>query len=170
MENMNIWAVDRRITEIGDKAEDPETGEILDEVLYAELEALQMARPEKIENLALWIKDLQAFAADLKEEKLAIAKRQAQVEAKAEKLKGWLMHFLDGEKPKSAKYQVRYTSTTTVVVLDQTAAVDWLMENGHEDVVKVEVTVRKDELKKLLKGGAVVPGADLATGVSMSVK
>jgi|GEM_PF-343349 len=170
MVEMSIWQIDRRMLEIGDRAEDPETGEILDEELYAELEALEMARPEKIENLALWIKDLQAFAADLKEEKLALAKRQGQVEAKAEKLRGWLMQFLHGEKPKSAKYQVRYNTTQAAVVTDEQAAIDWLWDNGYEEAVKVDTSVKKDALKKILKGGADVPGACLEERVSMTVK
>ena len=170
MDEMNIWQIDRRMKEIDYKAEDQETGEILDEILYAELEALQMARPEKVENLALWIKDLQVFADDLKAEKMAIAKRQAQVERKVEKLKGWLQVFLDGEKPKSPRYQVRYTTTSSVVLSDEPETVNWLVDHGYDDAVKIDVSVRKDEVKKLLKGGADVPGASLEERVSMSVK
>ena len=44
---------------------DPETGELMD---YDAFEALQMARDDKIEGMALWYKDMVAEAKAIKEE------------------------------------------------------------------------------------------------------
>lgn len=56
---------------------DQETGEIID---IEALDALMMQRTEKIEGIALYIKNLTADAADYKAEKEAFAARETQGE------------------------------------------------------------------------------------------
>ena len=62
---------------------DQETGEMIDP---DRLEALFMERNQKIENVALWIKNLQSDALAFKAEKEAFAARQKAAEAKVESL------------------------------------------------------------------------------------
>ena len=59
---------------------DEETGEITN---LDELDALQMERDEKIENIALWVKNLTADAAAIKAEAQNLTKRQKAAENKA---------------------------------------------------------------------------------------
>ena len=53
----NLFEIDRAIMDAMEKCIAPETGEI-DGEIYTELEALQMERTKKIENIACWIKNL----------------------------------------------------------------------------------------------------------------
>ena len=75
---MNIYEIEQAITDLVD----PETGEITD---FEALDALSMARDEKIENVALWTKNLNAEAKAIREEEKALAEYQRKRDlAKAE--------------------------------------------------------------------------------------
>ena len=80
---MNLYEIDNAILECVDM----ETGEIVD---TEKLAALQMERDQKIENIGCWIKNLNADAKALKEEKDNLAARQKAVENKAASLKEYL--------------------------------------------------------------------------------
>lgn len=56
---MNLYEIDKAIL----ACIDPETGELIDE---AALQDLQMERTQKIKNVALWLKNLNASAAAYK--------------------------------------------------------------------------------------------------------
>ena len=74
--NMNIYDIDKAIEACVDK----ETGEIID---AEALDKLKMERDQKIENVACWAKNLEAEAKAIKEERMALAKRQLAAESKA---------------------------------------------------------------------------------------
>jgi len=84
-----LYEIDRAILE----CVDPETGEVEDIELLNEL---LMERDEKIENVACWIKNLNAEAEALKEERDKLTERLRVKEQKAESLKHWLAYHLDG--------------------------------------------------------------------------
>ena len=77
---MKLYEIDQALVDLVDN----ETGEIIDIEVF---DSLQMERDEKIESIALYIKDLKAEAEALKAEKLAFAERQKVAENKAESLK-----------------------------------------------------------------------------------
>lgn len=62
---MNLYEIDQAIL----ACIDPETGELIDE---AALVSLQMERADKIRNVALWVKNLNASVVALKAERDAI--------------------------------------------------------------------------------------------------
>ena len=62
---MPLYEIDQSIKALVD----PETGELLD---YEAFARLQMEREAKLENIALWIKDLRAKAEEIKAEKAAV--------------------------------------------------------------------------------------------------
>ncbi len=61
----SLFEVNKAIMDAWEACVDPETGEI-DESKYAEMEALQVERDEKIENIACWVKNLTSDAAQIK--------------------------------------------------------------------------------------------------------
>lgn len=153
---MRLYEIDEAIL----SCIDPESGEIID---AEKLDALQIERDEKLENVALWIKDLTAEAAALKAEKQAFADRQKAAETRAESLKKWLSQALDGEKFKTTKVAVSFRKTQSVQVSDI-----WELE---EKFVKVpEPTADKAAIKAAIKAGEDVKGAVLIDSVSISVK
>ena len=77
---MTLYEIDQAIQGLVD----PETGELMD---YEAFAALQMDRDAKIENMALWYKDLMADAKAIKEEADTLNERRKALENKAERLK-----------------------------------------------------------------------------------
>ena len=163
---MTIYEIDERIAELVD----PETGELLD---YEAFAALQMEREAKIENMALWYKDLIADAKKIREEEKALAERRKSAEAKAERLKGYLDTALAGESYKSAKVAVTYRKSTALEIApeDESTVIEKLETCGLDNcLVYTAPRISKTELTKALKSGAVVPGAELVERNNIQVR
>lgn len=139
---------------------DMETGEIINEEL---LNSLQMERDAKIENVALWIKELKAEAEALKAEKLAFAERQKVAENKMESLKKWLVYALNGEKFKSVRASVTFRTSDKVEIAD----IDKL-DKAYLRYKEPEAD--KDAIKKAIKEGQEVAGATLVPSTSVIIK
>lgn len=153
---MTLYEIDQKLLDCIDL----ETGEILNE---ERLNELQMERNEKLEKVALWIKELNAEADALKAEKQAFADRQKAAENKAESLKKWLADALAGEKFKTTKVMVSFRKTKSVEVSDIFAL--------DENYVKYsEPTADKAAIKKAIEAGEIVKGAQLVEGTSISIK
>ena len=76
----NLYELERALAEF-ELEIDEETGEILN---ADELDALQMERDIKIENIALWIKNLKADAEAYKKEKESFYQKERAAKNKAE--------------------------------------------------------------------------------------
>ena len=152
----NLYEIDTQITECFDT----DTGELLD---AEKLENLMIEKENKLENVALWIKNLKADAAMYKAEKTAFAERQAAAERKAESLTEWLKNALNGQKFKTEKAEVSFRKTSKVEVLDI-----WEL---NEDFVKYsDPTPDKAAIKRAIKAGEEVKGAKLIDDISMTIK
>ena len=137
---------------------DAETGE----VDTAKLDKLTMLRDEKLENIALWIKDLKAEAEALKAEKLAFAARQQAAEHRAESLKNYLTGFLHGEKFKTTRCAISFRKTESVKITNE-------LELPPE-FTTVEIKADKNAIKQAIKNGQTVTGAEIVEGISCSIK
>ena len=144
---------------------DLETGEVID---TERLDALQMERDAKIENVALWIKDLKAEAEAIKAEKMALAERQKVAENKAESLKKWLAYALDGQKFSTAKCAVSVRKTEKVEISD--VGMIRLMKEHDELLTYKEPEPNKTAIKQALKDGLTVQGVQLVQNVSTIIK
>ena len=158
---MKLYEIDNAILECIDF----ETGEIVD---TDRLEALKMEREAKIENVALWIKDLKAEAEAIKVEKLALAERQKVAENKAESLKKWLAYALDGEKFSTARCSVSFKKTEAVEVTEEGIA---NLMKKHDDLLKYKAPEPdKIAIKQAIKDGLNVDGVQLVQNVSTIIK
>ena len=161
---MNLYQIDSALAE----CVDAETGEILD---VEKLLELNMAREQKIENIALWVKNDVAEAKAIREEEKTLAARRQALERAAESKKKYLDSVLNGEKFSTPRCSISYRKTTSVEVSDMGAVVAWMLANGHDGEVTYNApTVSKTDLAPLLKNGAEIDGATLVQGVSMGVK
>lgn len=153
---MKLYEIDAGI----EACVDTETGEIID---TEKLAALKMEREKKIENIALWIKDLKSEAEALKKEKEAFAAREMAAENKADSLKKFLAAYLDGRKYKSEKVSVSFRRSESVTVIDETAIPAGFRIAQPEKIDKLS-------LKKALKAGAVIDGAYLEEKENIQIK
>lgn len=149
---------------------DPETGEIIDP---EKLTALQMERERKVENVALWVKDLRAEAEAIGNEVQALNARKKAAERKAEALKTWLGDALAGEVFKTPKVRISYTHNTRLNVIDEQSVVNYIQTKYPEPEQYLKFTlpeIRKDPVKALIKGGAEIPGACIEPTESVVIK
>lgn len=161
---MTLYEINQAILDLVD----PETGEILD---WDTLDQLNLAKEEKLEGVAVWIKNLTAEGAALRVEEVSLAERRKSIERKIERLKKYLGEALDGESFETPKCAVTFRKTTSVELTDVHAAAEWLEDNGMGDLVSYQMPkIGKPDLAKLLKSGHEVPGCELVNGLSMGVK
>lgn len=160
---MKLYEIDNAIDELIRNSVDPETGEVMD--ITDELDALQMGREEKLESVALVIKNLTAEATAIRNEEKALADRRKTAENRVEWLKGYLMQSLAGKKFSTPKVAVSFRSTTAVFVEDDA---EFLKE--HPEYARIKTEIDKSALKDALKNGAEVSGAALENRTSMIVR
>jgi len=137
------------------------TGELIDP---ERLEALVMAKEQKIEGVALWIKNLQSDAQAYKAEKEAFEKREKAALAKVDSLKKWLAQVLDGEKFSTARCAVSFRKSTKLEVLEP--------ENLPKALMVETITTKPDAnaIKALLKSGMDVPGCRLVENLNTQIR
>lgn len=152
---MNIYDIKREIEACVDK----ETGEIID---AAKLDALQMERDEKIENVVLWIKNLTAEAKAIKEERVTLAKRELAAENKALSLKAYLADALGGKKFQTPKCAVSFRTSQHIEIAEGASIPD--------EFLKQTVTVDKAGLTRAIKEGGVIEGVALVEGQSILIR
>lgn len=161
---MTLYEINAQIYELIDS----ETGELKDYEAFAQL---QMDREQKIENVALFIKNLEAEAKAIKDEEASLKARREPLENKATRLRKYLEDALCGEEFKTARCFISYRKSKALEVEDTTELAKWLEENGHRDLVVYPApTVSKTEVTKLIKGGVEIPGAVLAERNNLQLK
>ena len=148
---------------------DLETGEILD---VEKLDALQLEREAKLEGVALWIKDMKAEAAAVKEEADKLTARKKALDNKIDGLKNWLLMALDGEKLNTPRCKVYQTHSTRVSVEDEAELIKFLetLDEPERFLRFRDPELRKDEIKKALKDDVIIPGACLEETESVVIK
>ena len=160
---MKLYEIDSAILE----CIDAETGEICD---FNRLEELQIARDAKLENVALYIKQLTAEAEALAAEEKALKERKQAKQAKAARYSEWLSQTLNGAEFETARVRLSFRKSKPVEIEDEVKVIDFCNKNGHFDCVKYKVEVNKTEVGKLLKMGVAVPGAELTEKQNLQIK
>lgn len=156
---MTLYQIDAAIA-----AWEPETDENGEVTNLSALDELDMERGKKLENVALRIKNLSTFAADLKAEELSLRDRREKVEREAEWLRGYLQLSLNGEAMETPRCKVSYVKSTRVFVEDESILPPELMTE------KVTRKPNKELIKKLLTAGQSVVGCRLETVSNLQLK
>ena len=164
-----IYRLDDQIEQALESAYDPETGELLipEEEMFAQIEKITADFELLIDNIASDVKNLKAEAADVKDEKMKLAKRQAQLENRAERAKRLLAYLLKGEKWKNGRHTVSYRRSDELVVDDQ--FIEWASMNAP-GLLKLEPEVRKTDVKNAIKNGTVFEFAHIEQKNNIQVK
>lgn len=173
---MNLYEINAEIEKCLIEAMDPETGEIIGDYLDADtLEALEMEKDQKVENIAKWIKNLKSDAEALKTEKLKLADRQRKAENKIESLTRYLEAALAGEKFKSndGTVDIRYRKSKKLVAAEGRSEAEIaadLVTNGFLDMVKVKAPeLNKTALKAAILKGQEFDGLEVIETQSMQI-
>lgn len=152
-----LYEIDQAIMECIDL----ETGELIDP---ERLDLLQMERSQKIENVALWIKNLQSDALAFKAEKEAFAEREKAATKKAEQLKAWLAYALEGQKFNTAKCAVIFRRSEKVDISDESLI--------PAEFLTATTTYKPDKaaIKQAIKEGQTVNGCCLMESLNTHIK
>jgi seryl-tRNA synthetase len=146
---------------------DLETGEIDEQKAAEYLEQLHIERNAKIENIALYIKNLDADAEKIKEEEKNLKARRESKEKKAERLREYLKSsMLTFGEPKfeTARVALSFRTSKSVVIDD--------MEKLDKKYIqeKVSYTADKTAIKKAIASGEVIEGARLEENYNLQVR
>jgi len=157
---MSIYEIEQEIMALVD----PETGEITD---YESLGKLNMAREDKIENIALWIKNLNAEAKAIREEEKSLAERRKSAENKSASLEKYLDQTLSGEKFSTAKVLISYRKSTAVEIADEEA---FVKSANVAYIVPQAPKIDRKAISDALKAGTIIEGATLAGRNNIQIK
>ena len=149
-----------RCVKDGDMVVDTETGEVIDAVA---LDALQMARDEKLTNIGKWILDLKADAKAIREREISLAERRKSKENKAEQLTDYMNMILAGNKFECADFKASYRKSQAVEIMDAEKI-------PAPYLIVQEPKVDKAGIKKALKTGEDIPGAKLVERNNLSIR
>ena len=160
---LDIFEIDRRLLDAFERAVDPDTGEILSEKALEEYDQLEQDFDKKCEQIALaqLMTTLEADA--IKEQKMKLAKRQAQAEKKAKSISDFLARVMDGRKLKTPRVTVSYRKSETVVI-DNTAKLP------EEFLTYKNPEPNKVALKKAIKLGREIEGVTLEEHNNIQIK
>ena len=153
---MTIYDIDQQIADLID----PETGEVTD---YAALDALTMAREDKIRQIDRARRNHIAETSAIADEIARLKDRQEAAEKRAESCRKLLEYALCGESYKDGTVTMYYRDTEAVVVAEGATLPDEYLRYGKP-------TVNKTALGEALRSGIAVPGATIEKRRSLIIK
>ena len=138
------------------------------------LEGIEGEFDEKAENIAVYIKELEAEAKTLKAEKIAVGKRQAQKEKTAENLRKYLINsmlVIGRNKVDMPKAVLSLKNNApSLVVDDELSFISWAQEH-NDNLLKYSMPeIKKNDVKTLCKNGEEVPFVHLECKISLTIK
>lgn len=166
-----LYELDSKIAELLDtgfemSCIDAETGEIDETQLAIYLEQLQLDRKTKIDNIAVYVKNLEAEAVAIRAEEKRLKERREAKERKAERLKNYIKTsmMLQGEtKFESARVSMALRNSKAVVV-DESKLESVYFIN------KIVQSVDKKAIREALEAGVLVEGAMLEERKNLQIK
>ena len=138
-------------------------GEVLDEQLNAELDALESDRDKRVLHVAAAIVDYRAEAAKIKERAKVLAEWARVEEAKADRLERYIAaNIPEGHKVGDDRVRVSWRKSERVVIDDA--------DRLPDSCVTLVRTPMAAVVKGYLHDGEVIPGAHLETRMNLQVR
>lgn len=165
---MNLYEIHSRISAILDAGivVDDETGEVLADV--SDLESLQMAFEEKLENTICYYKNLKADAAAIRQEEQALAARRKSNESRAAGLERYIQSCMGSyglQKFETPRCKASLTHSKSVEIAD-----DVFFSLAPQEYVRIKKEADKAAIKKAISAGADIPGACIVENERLTIK
>lgn len=142
---------------------DEETGEIFwDEDNFDQLE---IERKNKLESVALYIKSLEAEASAIRAEEKALAERRSIKEKKVERLRSYLSYSMEcfgDRKLETPRVAIGFRKSEAVEIEDESLI--------PQPWITYKPSINKAGIKKALKAGEYVHGAQLVERQNLQIK
>lgn len=168
MTNMSLYEIDSRIKAIIDSLyEAADEDGVVGEIDFTELKQLQEDRKTKLENIALYIKNTEAEAAAIKAEEEKLKARRERLENKAKRLREYVINSMKENKDEPLK-----TARCEVSIKDNEKTDITDLESIPEEFIKVKTERNPDKtaIKKAIKAGQKVPGAQIIINTTLTIK
>ncbi len=158
---MNLYEIEQEIM----SCVDTETGEVID---FEKLDALTLERDRKIENLALWVKNLEADAKAYKDEKDSFAQKQKSAENKVKSIKEYLSGYLAGTPYKSTRVSVAFRASKSTEVYDMDALMNY--DDCDSYLKYKDPEPDKTAIKDAIASGIELPGCRIVENNNIQIK
>jgi hypothetical protein len=162
---MTLYDVIKELEETLNQFEvDEETGEVIFDA--DKIEALNLAKEEKITNIGYVILNKQAELNAIQERKKELDKRIKSLSNTIDRLNNYLSFCLDGEAFKCVDFEVKFTKSERVEINEE-----FFSNSFNDKYFKYkQPEADKTEIKKALKQGIEIPGASLVQHQNMKIK
>lgn len=168
---MNLYELDNSIIELlgngfNDACIDMETGEIDFNKASQYLDELHIERKTKLENIALFIKNLESEADAIKQEEQNLATRRKAKERKADQLRDYIknsMILFNEPKFETPRVLMSFRTSKVVEVDEQILDKQYYKE-------KIEYSVDKKAIKEAIESGIEVVGAVISERKNLQIK
>ena len=160
---MNLYEIDYRMKQcINDDGE----------VDTEQLAGLEMQRNEKLENIAMWIKNLNAERDMLTKEMGSLQSRLNAKKKKADSLKKYLAQFLDGAKFETARVLCSFRKSRALEFdVPEEAYAEYLTEKKMFEYLTYESPkLNKKALTEAIKNGMTFDGCRIAEKNNIQIK
>ncbi len=163
--NMSLYQIINELEETLNQFEiDEETGEVIMD--FQKIEALNLAKEEKIQNIGYVVLNLRAERTALQERKKELDKRIKSITGRLERLIDYLKNCLNGEPFKCVDFEIKSNKSERVEINEEffcNSCNDKYFTHKAPEPNKVEI-------KKALKQGVFIPGASLVECQNINLK
>lgn len=174
MDKMTLYDYSSDFIELFDKLDELQGDEDLEQAWFDTLESIECDFMDKAENIAAYIKSLNAYADTLKAEEKHLAERRRAKENRAERLKKYLLecmettHITKIDRP-MAQISVR-NNAESPRFKSESEFIAWAQENADELLRYKPPEIDKTAVKKFLQDGGELDGVTLERSKSVIIK
>jgi len=146
--------------------------ELPEEAIADTLEAITAGIEEKADSIACLLKNLDADIVAIKAEEARLAERRKAKEKSAERIKAYLSESLQKagiDKVETARNRITFRKSESVE-LDEDVFIAWAQSNRDDLLTYTAPKANKTEIKKALKDGIEIVGAELLTKSNIQIK
>jgi hypothetical protein len=146
--------------------------EIPEEAIEDTLEAITGEIEIKADNIACLLKNLDAECKAIKAEEERLAERRKAKEKSHERIKRYLSETLQRaglDKIETARNRITFRKSE-VVEIDEAAFISWARLHRDDLLTYAEPKANKTEIKKVLKDGIEIVGAELRVNQNIQIK
>lgn len=146
--------------------------EIPEEAIADTLESITACIEDKADSIACLLKNLDADIVAIKAEEARLAERRKAKEKSHERIKQYLSDTLQRaglDKIETARNRITFRKSESVEV-DEESFIAWAQKNRDDLLTYSAPKVNKTEIKKALKNGAEIVGAELRVNQNIQIK
>lgn len=174
MDKMTLYDYSSDFAELFDRFDEMQGDEDLEQAWFDTLESIECDFMDKAENIAAYIKSLNAYADTLKAEEKHLAERRRAKENRADRLKKYLLECMEKahigriDRP-MASVSVR-NNAESPRFSDENKFITWARENADELLRYKPPEIDKTAVKKYLQDGGELDGVTLERSKSVTIK